>query len=99
MGKTMDPAADVDPKTVLFALKFLNTATKEKLADAFEQLNDAMLDKFLDQRLFGGLKKLDDIVEKKIMRKKKYEEFKSILLDFAETNKPKETSNQDSTIA
>ncbi|EQC32324.1 hypothetical protein SDRG_10071 [Saprolegnia diclina VS20] len=95
MGKTMDPAANVDPKTVLFALKFLNTAPKDKLLEAFEQLNDAMIDKFVDQRLFGGLKKLDDIVEKKIMRKKKYEEFRSTLIDFAEMHKPKETSNQE----
>ncbi|OQR85608.1 hypothetical protein ACHHYP_11676 [Achlya hypogyna] len=93
---TAEPAVDIDPKTTLFALKFLNTATKEKILDAFEDLNEAIVDKFLDQRTFGGLKKIDDILSKKIMRKKKYEEFRSVLLQYAETHKPKERpSNQE----
>ncbi|OQR83949.1 hypothetical protein THRCLA_23115, partial [Thraustotheca clavata] len=53
-------------------------------------LTDSVADKIMDQRTFGGLKKLDDIVEKKIMRKKKYEQFRDVVLEYAQANKPKE---------
>ncbi|KDO17843.1 hypothetical protein SPRG_16743 [Saprolegnia parasitica CBS 223.65] len=67
-----------------------SSSHSKKLLDNLDGLSDSVADKILDQRLFGGLKKLDDIVEKKIMRKKKYEEFKSVILEYATANKPKE---------
>ncbi|OQS02302.1 hypothetical protein THRCLA_21451 [Thraustotheca clavata] len=85
------PSIEVDAKTMLFLIKFLNTSDKSKILDVFEgHLNDHQADKIVDQRLFGGLTKLDDILEKKIMRKKKYEEFQNLALQWAAENKPKE---------
>ncbi|OQS02078.1 hypothetical protein THRCLA_21514 [Thraustotheca clavata] len=95
MVKAAEVAMEIDPKTTLFALKFLNSASKEKIMDAFDGLNEGMVDKIFDQRLFGGLKKIDDLFEKKIMRKKKYEEFRRVLIAYAEKYKPKEKSNQE----
>ncbi|OQR85577.1 hypothetical protein ACHHYP_11678 [Achlya hypogyna] len=90
------PTVEVDEKTMIFLIKFMNTASKEKLMDTFEgHFTDHLADKIIDQRLFGGMKKLDDILEKKIMRKKKFEEFQDVALKWAVEHKPKEKRSAD----
>ncbi|KDO16028.1 hypothetical protein SPRG_18437 [Saprolegnia parasitica CBS 223.65] len=85
------PSVEVDEKTMQFLTKFMNTATKEKLTETFEgHVTDHMADLIVDQRLFGGLKQLDDILEKKIMRKKHFEAFQDVALQWAVEHKPKE---------
>ncbi|KAF0713736.1 hypothetical protein As57867_004223, partial [Aphanomyces stellatus] len=60
---------EVDPKVMVFALKFLNSAPKEKLILELE-LTETIANKVIDQRDFGGYKNLDDVFDKKLMRKK-----------------------------
>ncbi|KAF0690838.1 Aste57867_17826 [Aphanomyces stellatus] len=78
---------EVDPKVMIYALKFLNSAPKEKLVIELE-ITDAIANKVIDQRDFGGYKSLDDIFEKKLMRKKKFTTFRDRLLAYAKDNKP-----------
>ncbi|ETV78664.1 hypothetical protein H257_07524 [Aphanomyces astaci] len=85
---------DVEPKVMTFALKFLNSAPKEKLIAELD-LADAVANKIIDQRDFGGYKNLDDIFEKKLLRKKKFNTFRDRLLTFAKENKPSDKPADD----
>ncbi|KAF0690839.1 Aste57867_17827 [Aphanomyces stellatus] len=78
---------EVDPKVMVFALKFLNSAPKEKLILELE-LTETIANKVIDQRDFGGYKNLDDVFDKKLMRKKKFTTFRDRLLAYAKDNKP-----------
>ncbi|KAF0690980.1 Aste57867_17710 [Aphanomyces stellatus] len=78
---------DVDPKVMLFALKFLNSAPKEKLMLELD-MPETIANKVIDQRDFGGYQNLDDVFEKKLMRKKKFTTFRDCLLAYAKDNKP-----------
>ncbi|RHY17092.1 hypothetical protein DYB32_010575, partial [Aphanomyces invadans] len=85
---------EVEPKVMVFALKFLNSAPKEKLIAELD-LADAVANKIIDQRDFGGYKNLDDIFEKKLLRKKKFNSFRDRLLAFAKDNKPSDKPADD----
>ncbi|KAF0694732.1 Aste57867_14408 [Aphanomyces stellatus] len=85
---------EVDPKVMIYALKFLNSAPKEKLVIELE-ITDAIANKVIDQRDFGGYKSLDDIFEKKLMRKKKFTTFRDRLLGYAKDNKPSPKADGD----
>ncbi|ETV90698.1 hypothetical protein H310_14588 [Aphanomyces invadans] len=85
---------EVDVKVMTFALKFLNTAPKEKLMVELD-MPESTADKVIDQRDFGGYKNLDDIFEKKLMRKKKFNVFRDRLLAYAKDNRPTEKATDD----
>ncbi|CAK4082669.1 unnamed protein product [Aphanomyces euteiches] len=85
---------EVDPKVMVFALKFINSAPKEKLVVELE-IAESIANKIIDQRDFGGYKNLDDIFEKKLMRKKKFTTFRDRLLAYAKDNKPSDKPEED----
>ncbi|CAK4709048.1 hypothetical protein LEN26_017791 [Aphanomyces euteiches] len=85
---------DVDTKVMAFALKFLNSAPKEKLVAELE-IAEHIAHKIIDQRDFGGYQNLDDVYEKKLLRKKKFTAFRDRLLEYAKDNKPSEKVDDD----
>ncbi len=85
---------EVDTKVMTFALKFLNTATKDKLMDHLE-IPEAVVNKIIDQRDFGGYKTLAEVFDKKLMRKKKFVVFQDKLLAFAKNHKPAEKNDDE----
>ncbi|CAK4082670.1 unnamed protein product [Aphanomyces euteiches] len=89
---------EVEPKVMAFALKFINSAPKEKLVVELE-IAESIANKVIDQRDFGGYKNLDDIFEKKLMRKKKFTSFRDRLLAYAKDNKPSDKVEDDDTKA
>ncbi|ETV99578.1 hypothetical protein H310_08234 [Aphanomyces invadans] len=76
-----------DAAVMAFALKFVNSAPKEKLIAELD-VSDTIATKIVDQRDFGGYKTLDDICEKKLLRKKKFVVFRDRLLAYSRDNNP-----------
>merc|ERR1711920_441031 len=63
------------------------TMKKAMLMSDFE-IDEKLADQILDQRNFGGFKQLEDIVEKKMLRKGKFKKWKQHYLTMAVENKP-----------
>ncbi|KAF0685820.1 Aste57867_22342 [Aphanomyces stellatus] len=95
MGKTPEAsiAPPVSPSAT--ALRFLNTAPKDLIVTRLE-VSDLVADRIIDHRLFGGFVSVDDVLEKKILRKKEFIAFKDVLLHATADDPPVSPSNQAS---